>query len=502
MTLRLPAATLKSLVAGTLVAAAMPPWGWWPLAFVGIAWFHGLSRSIPTRRSAFRHGAVFALGWLLPSTAWMWFISAPGWIVACILFASLHGLAETFVWRSDRHEILQPLAHSLVEALRFSWPFGGVPLASLAISQSQSPVAPLVRVVGVIGVTWFVWQAATFLRSRKRHVVTMIAVGIVVIAVAPTGQPIDDRPGIRIAVVQGGGPQGTRAINTDPRVVHLRHLEVTRGITVADKVDLVVWPENVIDVADFPASREFTEVADEAARLGVPILVGVTEDAGPGRFTNKQTVVLPNRSIGDEYEKVRRVPFGEYIPMRGVLRAIGAPVDQVPTDAVSGTTKGLLDVPLDQPTISGDTVETVRVATAISWEIFFAGRVNEGVEAGASLVINPTNGSSYRGTILQTQQLASSRIRAIESGRFVVQAAPTGFSGFISNDGEVLDRTRIGEAAVVIADVPLREGRTWYSRLGDGPIITVLLGGFALLLLRQQRGRRSETRGGAEPTRR
>jgi len=500
VTVRIPRDATRSLVAGTLVAAAMPPWGWWPLAFLGIAWFHGTSNKAATRRGAFALGAIFTLGWLLPATAWMWFISAPGWIVACLLFAALHGLAEAVIWRIDRRIVLQPLAHGLVEALRFSWPFGGVPLASLAISQSQSPVIPLVRVVGVIGVTWFVWQAAVFLRTRKRHLFTMAAIGIVAVSVAPTGGVAEGSPEVRIAVVQGGGPQGTRAINTDPRTVHLRHLAVTRTISPDDKVDVVVWPENVVDVADFAASREFAEISDEAKRLGVPFLVGVTEDAGPGRFTNRQVVVLADGRLGDAYDKVRRVPFGEYIPMRGVLRAIGAPVDQVPTDAVSGTTPALLTVPLNGTTISGDEVDEVLVATAISWEVFFAGRVNEGVEAGAEIVVNPTNGSSYRGTILQTQQIASSRIRAIESGRYVVQAAPTGFSGFIGDSGEVVSRTRIGEAKLIVADVPLRTGRTWYSRLGDAPIIIAMLGTFAVGFRRSLRNGKQPR--GAEPTRR
>ena len=282
MTLPVSRGGTKSLLAGVCVAAAMPPWGWWPLAFIGVAWFHLTSRKAESRRGAFGHGAVFCLGWLLPATAWMWFISAPGWIVACILFAVLHGLAESIVWRTERHVVLQPLAHAAVEALRFSWPFGGVPLASLAISQAQSPVLPLIRVVGVIGVTWFVWQAATYLATRKRRFVAMSLAALVAVAVAPTGGAIDGSPRVRVAVVQGGGPQGTRAINTDPRVVHLRHLDMMKGITAADKVDIVVWPENVVDVADFATSTEFVEIADEAKRLGVPVLVGVTEDAGPG----------------------------------------------------------------------------------------------------------------------------------------------------------------------------------------------------------------------------
>ncbi len=481
----------KSVAAGCLVALSMPPWGWWPLAFVGIAWLHRLGTRAGTRKRAFLSGTLFGIGWLLPATAWMWFISAPGWIVVALMYALLHGAAEAVVW-DIRRVSLRPLAHVLVEAVRFSWPFGGIPLASIAVSQSQSPAAPLVRIIGAIGITWFVWQLATNLVERRRHVLSLALAAIVVVAVAPTGRAIDGKPQVRIAVVQGGGPQGTRAINTKARVVHERHLDVTRQLSADERIDLVVWPENVIDVKEFAVSREYREIVSESRRLDAPFLVGVTEDAGPRNFTNEQVVVMPDGTIGDVYEKVRRVPFGEYIPMRGVLRAIGAPVDQVPHDAVAGTSTAMLTVPLSRSTISGDRVGELRIATPISWEIFFGGRVNEGVELGASVIVNPTNGSSYRGTILQTQQLAASRLRAIESGRWVVQVAPTGYSGFISNEGNVVERTRIGEPAVSIVDVPLRAGRTWYSHLGDAPFIIVLLLFFALVL---RGGRRASITG-------
>lgn len=482
---------LRATLAGLAVAASMPPWGWWPLAFVGLAAFHRLSNDLPTRRAAFSTATIFSFAWYLPATAWMWFISAPGWPIACLVLAAMHGVAESLVWGLPRRRVLQPLAHVLVEALRFSWPFGGVPLASLAISQAAAPTAPIVRVAGAIGLTWFVWQCAVFLATRRRHVVTMSLLAVVTLAFAPTGGAVTDSPSVRIALVQGGGPQGTRAINTSARTVHLRHLNVSRRIQPKDKVDIVIWPENIVDAKLFTASKEFREIAQESARLDAPILVGVTEDAGPRRFTNEQVVVLPDGTVADLYEKKKRVPFGEYVPMRGVLRAIGAPVAQVPHDATSGTTKGLLSVPLDKPTISGDRVAEVELATAISWEIFFGGRVNEGIELGGEIVVNPTNGSSYRGTILQTQQLASSRLRAIESGRWVAQVSPTGFSAFVADNGQVRERTKISDDAVIISDVALRTGRTWYSQLGDAPVIIALLVAFAVALSRATRDERS-----------
>ncbi|MEP6296192.1 MAG: nitrilase-related carbon-nitrogen hydrolase, partial [Ilumatobacter sp.] len=130
-------------------------------------------------------------------------------------------------------------------------------------------------------------------------------------------------------------------------------------------------------------------------------------------------------------------------------------------------------------------------ATVISWEVFFGGRAREGVALGAGMVINPTNGASYTGTIVQTQQVASSRLRAIETGRWVAQASPTGFSAFVSPDGDVIDRTRQREQAVITSDVPLRDGSTWYVSVGDRPFIVALVLAMIGLLAADVRSRRS-----------
>ena len=128
-----------------------------------------------------------------------------------------------------------------------------------------------------------------------------------------------------------------------------------------------------------------------------------------------------------------------------------------------------------------------RLATVISWEVFFGGRAREGVELDAGLIVNPTNGASYTGTIVQTQQVASSRLRAIENGRWVVQAAPTGFTAFVSADGDVLERSSQREQIVIIRDVQLRNGRTWYTSLGDAPFIVAALAAFAVITIVERR---------------
>ena len=464
-----------ALGSGTLVAFSLPPWGWWPLAFIGIAIFARITTSGTTRpRTQFLLGTIFAFGWFAPGMCWMWFLTPPGYVIAVLLFAALHGVASVIGSRSMYPLVALPLAHALAETFRFSFPFGGVPLASLAISQSASPLVGIVRIGGPLLLTFCVLQIGFALSQlvvapRIKHIAVFSAITALIVCagiIAPRGNDTGETR--TIAAVQGGGPQGTLAINTNPRDVVERHIAATRTIN-STNLDMVIWPENVIDVADFYNSDERIEIAEQAARLGAPFVVGITEDMNARYFTNAQIVVNEDGTLGDRYDKVRRVPFGEFVPLRGLLEALGAPVDRIPRDALAGSDIARLQV--------GDTT----VGVAISWEVFFSGRANEGIEAGGSMLVNPTNGSSYTGTILQTQQIASSRLRAIENGRWLVQVSPTGFSAFISPTGEVFDRTGVSEQRVLERTINLRSGRTLYSNLGDLPFIVVMVAVLASL---------------------
>ena len=495
----------RALAAGLLIAASMPPWGWWPLAFIGLGWWSRLELRAEGHR--FFVGTVAGLGWFLPSLAWMWFLTAPGYLIAALLFAGLHGLASVMAARAPRRWRIaaSPSAHVLVEATRLALPCGGVPLATLGIAQVAGPLATTARVGGVIVLSWITWQIAALIAGRstssapiRRALLVTIVVVVALGRLGPSGENTGER--LTVAAVQGGGPQGTRAIHSDPRQVVERHLAATRTIDAsATPLDLVVWPENVIDVADFSRSREINEVAQQANRLGAPFLVGVTEDVDSESFTNAQVVVDASAQVLDRYDKVRRVPFGEYMPMRGFLRSLGAPVDLVPRDAVAGTGPAVVAVP-SKGTGNGQqfgvTGAERRVAVVISWEVFFGGRAREGVKAGGGILVNPTNGSSYTWTILQSQQIASSRLRAIETGRWVVQVAPTGFSAFVSPEGRVHDRTAVSEQKVITRTIDVRRGSTLYLRIGDGPWI-IALGALLFVSLASERIRSRSSRSSA-----
>ncbi len=475
---------------GLLVALAMPPWGFWPLAFVGIACFELAVGDDLTRSRRAWAGLAFGLPWMLVGMAWMWFLTAPGYLVTSLLFASLHAagaaIAPTGPWRT----IGRPAAHTVAEIVRMLVPFGGVPLATLGISQAGGPLLVVARVGGVILLTWLVFQVGVAIAEPLRRLVIArrdgspartilrplesggLAAAAVVVAVAFVAPSASERAGapLTIAAVQGGGEQGTSALNVPSSRVTRAHLDATATIEPDDDLDVVVWPENGVDVNDvaFENSQAVVEIAAEAARLGVPFAIGVTVDSefsahpSGGSFVNAQLVVTPDGDVTSGYEKVRIVPFGEYVPMRGVLEALGAPLDQIPSDATRGRDPAIIELP-----------DGARLGVMISWEVFFGDRGR--AAADADVLLNPTNGASYTGTIVQTQQVAASRLRAMETGRWVVQVSPTGFSAFVSPDGDVFQRTDVSERRVITMDVPLRTGSTWYTSLGEAPWIIAAL---------------------------
>ncbi len=482
-----PRLTTAALAAasGVALCLSMPPFGFWPLAFAGLV---GVDRLIADRPfgSRFRRGWLVAMGCFVPGLSWMTALTAPGTVVACVLYSTMLGLGISAVPPGRGRWLALAGTWTVAELVRSTWPFGGVPLANLSIGQVAGPLAPVLRVGGyllLIVVTVLVGQAAAAVVRRAWRPAAGLALAVLVVVGLSTVAPSGHRVGTaEVALVQGGGEQGTRKTDTGVIEVFERHVDATA--LVDTPVDLVVWPEDVIDTGDAFAEDPWAEVVSDLARgLDAPMVVGTVEAAGPDAFRNGAVLLDAEGEIQQRYDKVHRVPFGEFVPLRSLLETVAA--DALPDrDALIGELPGHLDVP----------GAVGRVATPISWEIFFPDRTREGVEAGARLVLNPTNGASFTGTIVQSQQVASSRMRAIESGRWVAQVSPTGFTAVIDDEGRVLERTNVSERRVIQRELKLREGLTIYTRLGILPGLLAagaLIAAGWLIELRAGRGRSS-----------
>jgi apolipoprotein N-acyltransferase len=482
-----------ALAAGLCICFAMPPWGWWPLAPIGIGLW-ALLMDRPTWKGRFWVGAVAGLGWFLPSTLWMFKFTPVGWPVGvAIWFPFILGAASAISPPGPLRFAGLPAGLILSEWVRWHAPFGGVPLSMLAMTQSRGPLLAVARIGGSLGVSAAVAVvgAAVGLMADGRWRTGGLALGSVVVVaalgvIAPQGTTVRT---ITAAAVQGGGPQETRSDATDYDQVFQRHVDATtKG--VRQPVDLIVWPEDVVNVTNYAASYQRTELSRLAQQYHSTIVAGIVED-GPDdkHFYNAAVGINPDgRQVG-RYEKVRRVPFGEYVPLRFMLDPIAGSI--LPgKDAIVGTKPNVLN------TAAG------RLGVVVSWEVFFGRRVRESIHHDAQIVLNPTNGSSYWLNEVQTQQIASSQLRAVESGRWLVQAAPTGFSAIITPSGDIVSRTNIGEAAVVQGKVQLRDGETIAAVTGDlfALLLAALLLGLAWGQLLRSRRQVPAFRHGADRT--
>jgi apolipoprotein N-acyltransferase len=464
---------MSALAGGLAASASLPPGGWWgalPIAAALLA----LTLDEQRARARALHGALFGLGWFAPALWWVTSFAPPGY-VALVLVSAAVVAASAAATPGRSSALATPAALTVIEMVRLHWPFGGFPLGGLALGQASGPwtgVAPVagssavVLVASATGTAGLVLAHAVARRLRQQRLRDMRSrplLAAVTLAVLLLAAALPVAPGNRstqtltVAAVQGGGPRGIPAVVADAGAVLDRHVQASRQVP-AD-ADLVVWPEDVVDIdGPLAGSRQEAVLRSVAAALGRPLVAGVVEDVAPGRFANAAVVVGPDGMPGDRYDKVHRVPFGEYIPGRGVLDR-WVDLSLVPKDAVVGK---------HPPVIRA---AGARLGVVISYEVFFPGRAREAVNAGGRLLLVPTNAASFTTPQVPAQELAAARLRAVETARAVVQAAPTGYSALIAPDGRVSELSELGHVAVLTGRLPLSDERTWYVRAGDLPLI-------------------------------
>ncbi|CAN5681175.1 hypothetical protein BH20ACT1_BH20ACT1_09670 [soil metagenome] len=473
---------LAALVGGVALSAGLPPFGWWPLALTGAALVAGVLTGAGLRRRLVC-GAVAGAGFLGPGLVWMTEFHLLGFALAVLVETALFALALAAAPSGRSQPLGLPAALVLVEAFRGIWPFGGVPIATLAQTQIGGPLAEVARLGGSLLVAALVGLAGVALaalaqRRWRRAVAGIVVVAVVVAAgfVAPRGQAIGR---LDVAVIQVGGERGLRAIegSSGPGLPTL----VSTTEALAGGTDLVLWPEDGVrvdgDVAGSPRSRE---VGDLARRLDATIVSGVSESRGPVRH-NLAAAWGPDGALLDHYRKHQVVPFGERLPFRSLVERV-ADTSAVARDVIPGQGPGLLETP------AGD------LGVVISFEVFFPRRVRAALHEGAELVLVPTNAASYPTTQMPALELGAARMRAVETGRVVVQAAPTGFSAVVAPDGTVRQQSDLGEPAVLSAEIERRAGDTVYTRLCDGPLVAAAVVALAVAWLLARRRPRPSRR--------
>jgi apolipoprotein N-acyltransferase len=528
---------LPALASGVGLALSLPPWGWWILAFpaAGLLWWRLGGLRPRTRLWA---GWLAGLGCYLPGLMFVRSFTAPGAMVLIAVEAGFFAVAALLVPRGPpvARALAFPAAMTLAESLRMTWPFGGLPLGGVFLGQAGGVVLGVARVGGPLALTGAVYvggvgvaalaevgvralrdgaRARSFARAdaqgsssqvatstspggRLRTVSGAIAglgaltlvgaislsalAGISIVADhAPDGGPSVGV--VSAAAVQGGGARGFRKSQIHPAVVLSAQLSATRRMQQLDgghTPRLVVWPEDVVSVdGALSDSAEQAALSGLAQSLHATLVVGVTETVSATAFRNEVVAWGPDGTLVSRYEKVHRVPFGEYVPYRGFFEHLGN-LSAVPLDAVPGTGTGLLPTP------------AAPLGAMVSFEVLYGSRGRSSVRAGAQLLIVPTNTASYATAQVPTQELASAEVQAVEQGRDLLQAAPTGYSAAITNRGVLEERSVLGAQQIVFSAMSRRVGWTPYVRFGDLPVLVAaalaLMGAWLLAGRRNQIG--------------
>lgn len=268
----------------------------------------------------------------------------------------------------------------------------------------------------------------------------------------------DVRP-LRVALIQGNADPAVPASLEKDLDILSSHGRLTERLD--EKVDVVVWPESSVAIdPDNPVVRDVLERAARAA--DAPLIVGATEDLEGGRYTVVSLLVSPTGEIVDRYQKTHLVPFGEYVPFRGLLGSLPM-LEQVPRDAVPGRGGRLFRV------------DGIDVAPVISFEGDFGSLVRSRIASGGDVLLVATNTSTWLNTWASAQHVAFSQVRAAENATPVVHAAISGISAFISDRGEIVESLPRFEARSLVRSVAPRVTRTMYTRFGDWLALSFVL---------------------------
>jgi len=481
-----PWSLVLAVAGGAATRAAFPGPGWWPLAYVGTALLF-----LALRRDRAWWNALVGLAWGLAFFGPLitWASHAAGtvpWLALTLAeagFVAAFGAAWTWARRGEavwRNAGLQVLVFTVlwvgVEELRQVWPFGGFPWGRLAFSQSEAPMVALASLggtplVSATVVATGVLLARGVLAARSVRVTAtlgwlagtagLMAVGLVV----PLASAAENGT-LTVGVVQGNVPgTGPDGFGQAWQVLdnHVAGTQALLGRVAPGALDLVVWPENGTDV-DPQAYPDAAALIDGAARaVGAPMLVGTVQYPATGGRYNTSILWRPEQGVVASYTKQRPAAFGEYIPMRGIARLFSSRVDDVNVDMIPGTQPGY--VPLE----SARHGRTVGLGVVICFEVAYDDIVREAVTSGGEVLVVQTNNASFGMSDESTQQLAMSRLRAVEHGRATVQVSTVGVSAVIAPNGALLQRTGLFTAEQMVATLPLRESLTPATRLGPWP---------------------------------
>lgn len=489
---------VSAVLGGILSSLAMPRENIPPFIFLSVILLLLAVRNLKFLPALFV-GFIGGLAFYLSQIEWLSLYLGPvPWMALSVLEASIFalGLAATaIVWRSLQSHLKQANRYKTVlisAALAIMWtarewisitlPYGGFPWSRLAQTQSETFLAKWVYVGGLGMLTFVIALISSLLmmwlidwreNSRKPNWTGLSLIStllIVPLLLAPSARA--EVGNITVGAVQGNANAGLFANEIRGTILenHLNATELLKADPLFDSLDVVVWPENASDLSPFSSSianKKIRDVVDNEIR--VPLVFGTITERGEKVF-NSSILWQPNKGATDWYDKKRPVPFAEYVPDRDFWYLLAPDLIGLVSRGYSfGERDGIFEV------------KDSKLGSLICFEIAIDDIGRELVSDGAQIIISQTNNADFGKSDQTYQQAAFAKLRAIETGRVVVNVSTVGVSAIYSPDGAIIQQIPSFEPGVMLKELPLRDSIT--PAMFWGPILDLLANVIAALLV-------------------
>lgn len=450
-----------------------------PLAFeytmvVAVAGLFALiwSRRYASKWGALLVGASYGLAFMAPTIWWMNLVDNLAWVAlvaGLVVYYALTGLALTFAARLRWWPVAMAAVWLLGEAIRGRFPLSGFPWARLGHTALDTPWESYARIIGMAGTSFLlalIASLAAFACVQRGSIRTtsFVVVGIlssfVVGAFLPLGLAGD--AGERtVAVVQGGTPG---PFLSWPRgEIFEMHLNQTALLDA--QVDFVVWPENATDIDPTANARAAAAIESLSEQVDAPILVGGILNGPTDDTAYNAGIVWDHSGPQEQYLKQKVVPYGEYVPFRAQLGSFVPRFDRdIPRDILAGEESVALPI---AGTYAGAT---------ICWDVAYDDIVYDSVNEGAEFVVVQTSNASFEGSAQPQQQWEISRLRAIETGRYVLVPSTNGISGVIDATGTVVAQAPLITPTTLVETIRLASDKTLAIRWAPTIELLIIVG--------------------------
>ena len=351
-----------------------------------------------------------------------------------------------------------PLIYILLEEVRNRFPFGGFGWVRIAYTQADAPYSKIAAIGGASALSALTVLLGLILFHAVNKKWSKIAVLPFLLLFIPIN--VSAFATTNVLMIQGNVPQMGLDFNSRAKAVFNNHFERTQSELKANSnVDFVLWPENSVDVDPFQ-NKDVKQALDSIQK---PLIIGAIVEKGDSILN---TSILWGGELPPTYVKQHLTPFGEYIPLRSLASAISPHTDRV-KDFEPGQ---------DQVFFS---VKEAVIAPVICFELVDDELLHKAAVSSNILAVQ-TNSATFGMSAESAQQLEMTRVRAIEHGRNIVSVSTTGYSAIIDSKGKVLQKTSMGTADSIRAEVGLINGTTPRDAAGDWALVGVLFGLFLI----------------------